>query len=234
VDWYFASVVFVNRSSAQLTIRCCHHLVRANTHDEAYSKSIEIGRTSVSNFQRRDDGDWSFQGLEELLILNEVPGDGAEVTWSELELTDKELSARIRKKSDLRAFRRPHNGSSSGWYVADLVLEEIHDSGSHAEGSLVWINSYFIVAQSAENALDRALEIGKREEDTSGSHTCNGDKAHWLFKGLADLIPMDNAPADTALMWCDECVGTESELKMMLPTKAELGVFKWQSEQQSR
>ena len=114
-----------------------------------------------------------------------------------------------------------------------MILVEVHDEGSHNMGrSLVWVNSYLVQSADAESAYKKAVEIGVGQQDEPGSHTCNGQKAHWEFRGLEELIPISDRPADNALLWCDESART-SEVKS-LPKKLELTVFAWEEQRRSR
>lgn len=142
----------------------------------------------------------------------------------------RELRKEVIPREQIKALQ-PGRVSISGWYVADIVLCEVHDKGSHGASLLIWINSYLIEASGSEEAYSKAMHIGKSHEGEDGSHTCDGESAHWRFEGFRDIIPLHNAPADGVLLWCDEAK-PEAGANIVVPPKSELGVFKWRTEQQ--
>jgi hypothetical protein len=224
VNWYFATLLFErNRKSlVQRSMQRCHYLIAADNHDGAYEKSMRHGN-------RLSKRDIRFVGVSDLLQVYDTPDDGAELLWSQIEITPAELENEIREKERMQAFQaeRPN---PSGWYVGDVVLYEVHDEGSHGENLLVWINSYLIRANNVEAAYLKAVQIGKKQEDEPGSHLCGGEKAHWQLKGVQDMVPVHDAPADAALLWCED-IKAISKVGSMVPKKSDLGVFKWQAEQ---
>lgn len=224
VSWYFTTLLF-DRSGefhAQQQAQRCNYLVTADDHEQAYEKSMLLGNSASKQHFR-------FAGLCDLLLVYDTPDDGAELLWSEIEVSPPELEKEIRQKERMLAFQ-PERASPSGWYVADVLLYEVHDEGSHGENLLVWINSYLINATDVAIAYQKAVQIGTEQEDEPGSHTCGGEKAHWRFKGIREIIPIRDAPADAALLWCEDIKFT-TNLGSIVPKKSELSVFAWQAEQ---
>jgi hypothetical protein len=224
MNWYIASLLSSRKAKngAEQTAQQCQYLIQAKDHDEAYERALELGNRSATR-------DQAFVGIMDLLLIHDQLADGAELLWSESELTTTEIENHILRKDDMRAFRE--GPSNNEWYICSIVLCEVHDEGSHGNLSLVWTNSYLIRASTAEKAYERAIQIGKGQQDEPGSHKCGGERAHWKFKGIKDITPVREVPAPDALLWCDGFSATFDELKGMLPDKPDLAVFKWEAEQ---
>jgi hypothetical protein len=168
-------------------------------------------------------------GIEDLLLIHDTPADKSEILWVETELGAAQLERLVRSKDEMRAFRE-HEKSETGWYVAQVVLAEVHDTGAHEnDRTLVWINYYLISAEDTERAYVKALELGKSEQE-AGQHRCDGDPAHWDFRGLEDLAPLDQSPSDGALLWCDPLRSSAVNSQRPLPKRDELSVFRWEAQ----
>jgi hypothetical protein len=224
MNWYIAALLSSSRvlSGSERPAQQCHYLIEARSHDDAYEVSLELGNSLAS--------DHDFVGIAELTLVPEKLVDGAELLWSEYEIPPTELQNRVHRKDDMRAFLK--DPLITGWYICSVVLCEIHDEGSHGDVSLIWENSYLIQASNSEAAYQKAVQIGKQQQDLPGSHRCDGDKAHWEFVGIRDIIPVREIPAPNSLLWCDEFSATSDTLKSMVATKTELAVFKWEAERQ--
>lgn len=228
-NWYIASLLTHDGAAAgsraasiKLKAERCYYLIAASGHERAYEKSAQLGRQLQ---------DKHFTGVEDLWLVHEPLADGAELLWSQLELTPQELDKiKLRSKEQTRAFRELHL-RKSGWYVGKVVLCEVHDEGFHGNQLLVWINSYLIKASDAEVAYRTSLRIGRKQQDEPGSHRCDGEKAHWVFRGIEDVIPILDSPHDGARLWCDQLEVTAPELRSMVPGRSGLSVFKWAAEQ---
>ena len=221
LNWYVTSLLLASSmKSAFIRAQRCRYLIQATDHEEAYQDSLRLG-TAVA------EGSHQLLGIEDLLLVHEEPGDGSELFWSELEISPAELDDQVREKGAMRAFRLV---SDVGWYSASIVLYEMHDEGTHGDRLLVWINTYLISARDPAHAYQRAIQIGAMQQDIPGSHVCGVDKAHWLFKGIRDIIPLQEPPAADSLLWCDELSTKAEDLQAMIPAKPELGVFKWEAE----
>jgi len=198
--------------------------------EDAYLRSIDLANRVVARLGPQEER-WIFRGIENLFMVYEKPADGSELLWSQMEATSTEIGRTCRKREDLRAFEEAPRSVHSGWYIGKVVLHEIHDDGSHGDHNLMWINSYLLKALDAQSAYDRALQIGYQQETEPASHLCNGEKAHWKFVGISDLILACEPPADGALLWFEESNSSLTQLDSIVPTKSELAVFKWEAEQ---
>lgn len=224
MSWYVARLLSTRKGqSGAHHSQQCQYLIEATSHDEAYERALECGT-------RRATASQEFLGIVDLLLIHDELTEGAEVLWSESEMTPSEIEAHIDRKDDMEALRQ--GPSASGWYICNVVLCEIHDEGSHGDLSLVWDNSYLIQSSSTERAYERAAQIGKEQQDEPGSHRCDGERAHWEFKGVRGVIPVSEPPAPGALLWCDKVtVIAADKLRDMIPEKRELAVFEWEAEQ---
>src|SRR5947207_3310070 len=74
-------------------------------------------------------------------------------------------------------------------------------------------------------------DLGKTQASESGTHRCNGDMAHWEFKGLRDLVEALNPPCDGAILWIEKFAASSEELRKLIPARPDLGVFAWESRQ---
>ena len=126
MNWYVAEPLLYNvagSSPSERAVQCCHYLVTAEDHDLAYEKSMVMGNQLST-------GDRRFAGLSDLLLVHETPADGAELLWTQTEMTPAELDNEVQLKQQMRAFLGKQS-SLSGWYVAQVMLYEVHDEGSH-------------------------------------------------------------------------------------------------------
>jgi hypothetical protein len=226
MNWYLLSLQMYSVVGVmpRHQARRCNYLIAASDHEAAYRKSIELGNHLATETYR-------FGGVDDLLLIYDAPEHGSELSWSQIEMTPKDLESEVRPKEHMQAFA-VNLPSPSGWYVGSVVLCEIHDEGSHGERLLTWINSYLVAAEGAEAAYARVTQIGQERQGGAGSHMCDGEKVHWEFKGIHDIIPIRNAPADGSLLWCDDIEATAEDLKNMLPKKSDLSVFRWAAEQE--
>jgi len=225
-NWYVASLRLHETGHLPTgAVRRCHYLVAEADHDRAYNKALELGRGAAKQ-------NGTFVGVDDLILVHDPPKDGSELLWSQAELTPKELTNQVHERERLHAFKS-REVSPSGWYLGSIVLCEVHDEGSHGERELVWINSYLIREQSTEATYSRTIQIGRAQQDSPGSHRCGGDLAHWEFKGLQDIIALCEAPADGALLWCDE-LAAPAPREDGVPKKTDLTVFRWEVEQKKK
>ncbi|HLG98792.1 MAG TPA: DUF4288 domain-containing protein [Bryobacteraceae bacterium] len=176
---------------------------------------------------------WVLDGVAELVEVHEQPVSGSELLWIEEEVGYQEIARRIQPKEHLSVFGGPRQ-KTSDWYVAKIVLEEIHDCGAHGDSVLLWTNWDLINAASPEAAFDRAMELGREQQSPPGSHRCDGDTAHWEFKGLNDLVRIDGPPRDGGILWFEEFAVHRDGLARLLPPRADLGVFSWEERHRGR
>ncbi len=195
--------------------RECRFLVRAEDSNAAYDRACDVGRSRAGSDQMH------FAGITDLLETYSEPGDEEEILWHEAEMSDAAIRECLRPESEMTAFRQ--GNGRSGWYVAHVLLREIHDGGSHGPRGLVWVNSYLLAAGRAEEAYRKAVKVGKAQAG-AGSHLCGGEKAHWQFAGLCDLIAAAEAPGDGSLLWCGDAGSRRT-----VPPKSRLAVFRWEA-----
>ena len=235
MPWYLAYLL-MHQEPRNISAQTCDArkdlcLIKAVDSSAAYNRSFEIGRMLIDPKSSRSAGDWAFDGLTELLMLPEEPAAGSELSWKEEELTPSQLQNRVLDKSALTAFRLQEPGEvcvAPRWYICSLVLAEVHDTGSHGERFLVWTNSYLVKADDAETAYSAAVNVGRTLESESGSHKCDGDIAHWDFKGVSDLVQTLVPPVDGGTLWSRTFSISLSQLRELVPPRSELGVFAWE------
>ncbi len=77
------------------------------------------------------------------------------------------------------------------WYLANLVMQCV--VGDNQPGPwTVDEQVRLILAQSPEQAYDKAIELGRQQE--AGYRNQGGQSVHWVFAGLAELV---ESPAET-------------------------------------
>jgi hypothetical protein len=232
LNWYLAFTVICEprwaAESSRFHCASCACFVTAKTPEDAYEKALSLGEALAgqkSENVRGRSSPWDFRGLEDLVELHESPDDGSEILWSETEHPPEEIEQSVKSQGHLRAFS-PGVEHRTGWYIGQVVLEEVHDEGSHGRRSLVWVNSYLIKADSPEAAYLRATELGRQQQDQPGSHKCDGERAHWEFRGLQELMPSVDDPKDGGLLWCEDLLKNTAEIDLMVRSRSDLSVFK--------
>ena len=225
LKWYFTSLLVASRdANGEVLAKWYHYLLTAIDHHVAYEKGMRIGR-------RLESQGCEYVGIGELLLVHETPKDGAEILWSQKEMSPRDFDSLL---LDAKVDREASASSQSGWYLGSVVLREVHDEGSHGDRLLVWINSYMIEAKTFEDAYEKTARLGAEQQDEPGSHLCNGQKSHWEFKGIQDVVSLQDPPGDIALLWSEELTATTPELERLIPNKSALGVFEWEEEQLHR
>ena len=165
-------------------------------------------------------------------MVMEPPSDRSELIWAQQEIRLDELGKYAKAKDELSVFNVPGASQhSTGWYICKLVLVEVHDTGTHGDTLLMWIDSHLIKAIDADSAYRSATDLGKTQASESGTHRCNGDMAHWEFKGLRDLVEALSPPCDGAILWIEKFAASSGELRKLIPARPDLGVFAWESRQ---
>ena len=155
MSWYVASLLRSQRAKngTEHAAQQCQYLIEARSHDGAYERALELGTHSATGAPRIS------SGIVDLLLVHDQLADGAELLWSESEMTAAEIESRILRRDDMRAFRE--DPSSNGWYIGNIVLCEVHDEGSHGDLSLVWNNSYLIHAQVRKVHMRKLASLAK-------------------------------------------------------------------------
>lgn len=219
MNWYIATLLFTLRNNENRdVVERCNYLIKAPNHDSAYEAALQFGRRLAAPAHR-------FEGLDDLLLIHESLRDCSELLWSEVELSEDELRGKAKSKQEMKAFQSTAP-NDSGWYLGTAILREVHDEGSHGERLLVWFNSYLVEASNREAAYDKTEKLGREQEDAPGSHRCDGDKAHWEYVGINEIVPLHEYPREYSLLWCEVSDTTHK----ILPDKSELAVFKWEQQ----
>jgi hypothetical protein len=85
------------------------------------------------------------------------------------------------------------------WYAAHIIMS-VRLKERRQTRFPVWENVVLIKAESADEAFDKAEEIGKRDEgDDDGSFRWGGHAATWVFAGvrkLTECATMNGRPQD--------------------------------------
>ena len=237
VQWYTASFLIhrqIKRAEV-LPSQEYWYLLSAEDNDVAYAKALGLATNMVRELIIKPGEPWILDGLSDLLIVADDPmvPDG-ELVWTEQELRPDELKRYVRAKEQLRVFRDdPARSHNTGWYVCKLVLVEVHDTGAHGDSSLVWTNTHLIRASNRDGAYSHAISLGNEHASESGTHRCDGDTAHWEFKGLLDLIQTIDPPHDGARLWFEGSDLSREQLMKRIPAKAELGAFELEARRRS-
>jgi hypothetical protein len=235
MNWYISLIILSGeplKPSDMHPGRRCHCLIAAQTDGGAFEKACGLGEVVRRRFARTAKAfakvkTWRFKGLEELIRLDEKPTDETELFWEKRELPSSAIDELVRPIQELRAFdKRSFGADRTEWYVAKVLLQEVHDQGAHGENQLIWVNTYLINASDPKTAYAKAVRIGKEQTDEPGSHTCDGEKAHWEFRGLRDLIPVRGGLEDGAILWVDRLKTTEQEIDKLVANKLDLAIFR--------
>jgi len=219
----------------QLNIRRYHWLFSAPDSEAAYARLLSEGAAAI--LACPDGSHWQLRGVADLLETMEEPSDQAELLWLEAELSPLELRQLIPCPEILLSDAIKCQAAlptTSGWYIAELPLVQIHDTGRHGENSLVWVQSHLIKADSTHGAYNKALSVGELQSLPGHSHRCNGDIAHWEFKGISKLHPLLDAPTDGALLYFEEFRLSLGNLQRLIRPKSALAVFKLENQPENQ
>jgi hypothetical protein len=237
VQWFITSFI-THRQPRGLSVgmfqsREYWSLLTAAAADVAYDKALDLAKKTVDELTSDVSGKWTFDGLSELLIVGEPPEDHSELMWTQQELSPCQLDNYVKAKDKLSVFKAERGPwPASAWYVCELVLVEVHDAGSsHGDSILVWTNSHLIRETDTESAYGYAVELGTKEASDSGVHRCDGDNAHWSFRGLRDLIETIGPPSDGGVLWFEEFNSSLEHLNNLISPRSKLGVFEWEAQQ---
>ncbi len=235
MQWYIASFISHRQSSdkalSSVSAREYWCILKANSSDSAYSKALSLGEKVAGELVTQEGSEWALDGLSELLLILEPPAANSELAWVQEEVRPRELASYVKKKDELRAFSTSTAANLSDWYVCKLVLVEVHDTGTHGDSLLLWTNWHLILATNAESAYSSAEELGRQQASESGGHRCDGDRAHWEFKGLRDLIWTIDPPIDGGKLWFEEIMVPPDHIAELIPSRSKLGVFDWERRQ---
>jgi hypothetical protein len=113
----------------------------------------------------------------------------------------------------------PHDAH---WFLANLV-EEIRVEGT--KRSVVHVNYVLIEASSPEDAYNRAIEMGKRANQSYLNP--RGKKVTVRFRGLNNLdVIYDPLEHGCEIMFREKLGQSESAIRKLLATKPKLEVFR--------
>ncbi len=107
------------------------------------------------------------------------------------------------------------------WYLADLIVEKRIEEEPR---SLIHINTLLLRADSPEEAHEKALELGRKEE--RDYENTDGKVVSVIFRGLEDLNVIHDELEHGAELAYREKVGlTEEQIGALVTPKPQLGVF---------
>jgi hypothetical protein len=58
-------------------------------------------------------------------------------------------------------------------------------------------------------AYEEAVALGELHSPPGASHKCNGDRAHFQFKGVSSLVPIIEPPSGGAMLYFDQFTASE-------------------------
>lgn len=118
--WWVASYIIGfeidNENKKNLNRKCLAWentiLIQAEDREEAYRKSVKIGKfnasddsTRIRKYGKWHTGRWVFEGLTSLLPIYEEMGDGCEILWAEYNnVSVRKIKAKTRSKKHLECF----------------------------------------------------------------------------------------------------------------------------------
>jgi hypothetical protein len=205
-------------------VRQCNILVSAVSPDEALAGAERLGIDRSSKSEK-------FIGVEELLSIDEKIQDGVELVWGEETWTKDDLKKFTEQNVIETALVGNTARSPVGWYAGEITLLEIVAGSTKEQDLLIWRNTYLIEAPNGELALQRLKSMGQQEQD-AGGHTSDGHTAEWRFLGVSMLRPVKESPADGSLLWCDHLSLSPTQMRQSMPSRDELGVFRWLNRKQ--
>lgn len=107
------------------------------------------------------------------------------------------------------------------WYLAEVVLEHRIDGDSR---NVVHVNVHLVEAGSADEAYEKAMALGRREEHEY--ENTDGRLVRMVFRGLRELNVIHEPLEDWAELMYTEDVGVpEEQLCGWITPKEQLAVF---------
>lgn len=225
-NWYLATLAFRGaRPSSPHWLRRCYCLIQAAKDVPAYDKATFLGTELLGSWPKPRSSRMKFIAVEDLVLITDEPSDGAEILWVESEMTHSELMNRL----NLHAHFEPRKDSTSGWFVATILLYEVVLDVPN-DRHLVWMNSHLIKASDSIVAYDKALRLGEACQRV-GEHTSDLRPANWKFGVVQQLRPTIFPPADKSLLWYRDLPAKDSTFDRLSSLKKEdLSVFHWRLE----
>ncbi len=108
--WYWAELINECRVDGRQksTVWVNIHLIRAKSANEAYVKSLALGRKENQKYLNVHGGNvtWKFRGFRNLYAINEKFADGAEIFYdSYRHVPEPKIKKMIRQRSELAAIK---------------------------------------------------------------------------------------------------------------------------------
>jgi hypothetical protein len=108
--WYLADIVIeiTIEDDPDKMVHINITLIRADSPEEAYERSLEVGKQQETTYENTDGKlvTFVFRGLRDLNVIHEELEHGAELTYEELtELREEQVARLIRPKQVLSVFR---------------------------------------------------------------------------------------------------------------------------------
>jgi len=127
--WYLAEIVLkiTVEDDPRNVVHTNWVLVRADSPEEAYERSLSLGRQWEGDRYENPAGKMvrtDFCGLRDLNVIHEELEDGAEITFEEeIGLSDEEIRKKISSKDRLGVFR-PLERSDRPDYASKEIIDE--------------------------------------------------------------------------------------------------------------
>jgi hypothetical protein len=117
-NWYIVEIIEkcepVERNEKQELRRVTtwgnHHLIKADSPEKAFDKSVKLGKEAEYKFTNTDkiEMEWIFVGIGELLPIYEDIEDGAELMWNDYGFISNRRTMRMPyKKKELMKLIKP-------------------------------------------------------------------------------------------------------------------------------
>ena len=133
--WYLAEVVMLItvEGDRRNVVHLNSFLVRADSAQEAFKKSLRLGKGEETSFENSQDRRVliRFKSLHDLNVIYDKLKDGAELTFSEMiGMTDKKIKRLVRPKSELAVFA-PISRSRGPDYGSKEIREKVYERFPH-------------------------------------------------------------------------------------------------------
>jgi hypothetical protein len=128
--WYIGWIVleFVIEDDPRNVVHINTLLIEANSPDDAYKKALELGKSQEMEYLNTDGKvvKVKFRGLRELNVIHDELEHGAELFYhQEVEVPEKAIRERIRKKRELAVFTKLEEMRDIPNFMPNSVMEAI-------------------------------------------------------------------------------------------------------------
>jgi len=107
------------------------------------------------------------------------------------------------------------------WYLAEIVM---HITVENDPRPVVHTNMVLVEASSNEEAYEKALQLGKEEEQTY--ENIEGKQVEFRFRGLHDLnLIHDELEHGAEIIYSEDIGMNESQIEALVAPKQNLGIF---------